>query len=105
MHPVKRRSSIKEAFRRFGVRHFAALDKVIEETGGEGLTITVRIETARRAGTFYDFSDKFGASVGEAAELLRRAAGLGCRTRTGLSRRVPMSGAARLRRGARPRGR
>jgi ornithine decarboxylase len=88
MHPVKRRSSIKDAFRRFGVRHFAVdhadeLDKVIEETGGEGLTITVRIETARRADTFYDFSDKFGASVGEAAELLRRAAGLGCRTGLG----------------------
>jgi ornithine decarboxylase len=85
---VKRRSSIKEAFRRFGVRHFAVdhageIDKVIEETGGEGLTITVRIETARRADTFYDFSDKFGASVGEAAELLRRAAGLGCRTGLG----------------------
>ncbi|MGH6917077.1 MAG: type III PLP-dependent enzyme, partial [Geminicoccaceae bacterium] len=87
MHPVKRRSSIKEAFDRFGVRHFAVdhgdeLDKVIEETG-EGLTITVRIETARRADSFYDFSDKFGAGVGEAADLLRTAAGLGCRTGLG----------------------
>jgi ornithine decarboxylase len=84
MHPVKRRSSIKEAFGRFGVRHFAVdhadeLDKVIEETGGAGITVIVRIETARRADTFYDFSDKFGAGLGEAAELLRRAAALGCR--------------------------
>jgi ornithine decarboxylase len=88
MHPVKRRSFIKEAFHRFRVRHFAVdhadeLDKVIEETGGEGLTITVRIATARRADSFYDFSDKFGASVEEAADLLRTAAALGCRTGLG----------------------
>jgi ornithine decarboxylase len=84
MHPVKRRSSIREAFHRFGVRHFAVdhadeLDKVMEETDREALTITVRIKTARRADSFYEFSDKFGASVEEAADLLRTAAGLGCR--------------------------
>lgn len=88
MHPVKRRSFITEAFHRFRVRHFAVdhadeLDKVIEETGGAGLTVTVRIATPRRADTFYDFSDKFGASVAEAADLLRTAAGLGCRTGLG----------------------
>jgi ornithine decarboxylase len=88
MHPVKRRSFIREAFHRFGVRHFAVdhadeLDKVIEETGGEGLTVTVRIETTRRADSFYDFSDKFGASIGEAADMLQTAAGLGCRTGLG----------------------
>jgi ornithine decarboxylase len=88
MHPVKRRGSIKEAFGRFRVRHFAVdhadeLDKVIEETDGEGITIIVRIGTARRADSFYDFSDKFGADVGEAAELLRRAEALGCRTGLG----------------------
>jgi ornithine decarboxylase len=88
MHPVKRRSSIREAWGRFGVLHFAIdhadeLDKVVEETNGEALTIIVRIKTAGCASSFYDFSDKFGAEVEEAAALLRTVAGLGCRVGLG----------------------
>jgi ornithine decarboxylase len=85
MHPVKRRAAIRAAFDRFGVRHFAVdhpdeLDKVVEATGGVGLTVIVRIEAGRSARTFYDFADKFGAEVGDAAQLLQAAAGRGCRT-------------------------
>ena len=88
MHPVKRRSSIREAYRRFAVRHFVVdhayeLAKVIDETGGVGLTIVVRIATAPHGRSWYDFSGKFGADVDEGAELLRDVAGLGCRTGLG----------------------
>ena len=86
MHPVKARSVIQSAYRVYGVRSFAVdhmseLEKVIEETGGgEGVEIVVRLETPAVEGVMFHLASKFGASCGDAAEILRAAAARGLAT-------------------------
>ena len=82
MHPVKARAVIKTSHDVYGVRHFvidhpSELVKVIDETGGEGVAIIVRMATPH-AGAAYDLSSKFGASPALAAELLRAVSDAGC---------------------------
>ncbi|NNG04797.1 MAG: type III PLP-dependent enzyme [Inquilinus sp.] len=77
MHPVKSQRSIEEAYFHYGVRSFAVdhpdeLEKLLEVTGGRDLTVVVRVQTPRNMAVF-DLGGKFGASVEEAAELLRAA--------------------------------
>jgi ornithine decarboxylase len=84
MHPVKGRAVIRSAYRIYGIRHFVVdhpneLDKVIEETGGKGLTIVVRIWTPPDESTTYHLAAKFGAQPDVAAELLKAAAQRGCK--------------------------
>ncbi len=85
MHPVKTRAVIKSAYTVYGIRHFVIdhqneLVKVMEETGGKGVIIVVRIATPRAEGTLYHLAAKFGAPLPAAAELLRAATEQGCRT-------------------------
>ncbi len=84
MHPVKGRAVIRNAYRVYGIRHFVVdhpseLDKVLEETGGKGLTIVVRIWTPPDESTTYHLAEKFGAQPDEAADLLKAAAERGCK--------------------------
>lgn len=86
MHPVKSRAAIASAYKVYGVRSFAVdhadeLQKVIEETeGGEGVTITVRLETPPVEGVVFHLASKFGASVEEAVEIVKQADGQGLAT-------------------------
>jgi len=85
MHPVKTRAVIKSAYTVYGIRHFVIdheneLVKVMEETGGEGVVVVVRMATPPSEGTLYHLAAKFGAPPPAAAELLRAAAEKGCRT-------------------------
>ena len=82
MHPVKARAVIHSAYEGYGVRHFvidheSELAKVIDETGGEGVAIIVRVATPH-AGAAFDLSTKFGASPALAADLLRAVRDEGC---------------------------
>ncbi len=82
MHPVKARAVIKTAYEVYGVRHYvidhpAELAKVLDETGGEGVTIIVRVATPN-AGAVFDLSTKFGAGPALAAELLQAVRAEGC---------------------------
>jgi ornithine decarboxylase len=82
MHPVKSRAAIHAAYEVYGVRHFvvdhpAELAKVRDETGGEGVTIIVRLATPP-AGAAFDLSEKFGADVALAADLLKEVDTEGC---------------------------
>ena len=76
MHPVKQRGAIREAYYRYGVRHFVLdhpdeLAKIRDETGGApDVTMMVRLATARGAAV-YDLGGKFGAGVAGCADLLR----------------------------------
>jgi ornithine decarboxylase len=84
MHPVKSRAAIKSAFYNYGVRHFAIdhhkeLEKILEETGGEDITITVRIKTLPSEGSLYHLAKKFGTETEEAACLMREAVKYGCK--------------------------
>ncbi len=84
MHPVKARAVIRSAYEVYGVRHFVVdhpneLAKLRDETGGEGVTVLVRIATPH-AGATYDLSTKFGASPALAVDLLREARGEGYQT-------------------------
>lgn len=84
MHPVKARPAIHEAYHRYSVRDFAfdsagELAKILQETVPVGLVgdpptlgLFVRLGLPK-GGAVYDLSGKFGASVEEAAELLRAA--------------------------------
>ncbi|KZD12364.1 hypothetical protein AUP43_16695, partial [Oceanibaculum pacificum] len=77
MHPVKIRPHIKTAEHVYDITHFVVdhmdeLEKVMEETDNEDLTIFVRLATPELGGA-YDLSQKFGATPDEAAALLRRA--------------------------------
>ncbi|MBV9118343.1 MAG: type III PLP-dependent enzyme [Acetobacteraceae bacterium] len=78
MHPVKSRPAIREAWRRQGVRDFVLdtadeLAKILEETeGGEKPGLFVRLAMPK-GGARYDLSGKFGATVEDAAALLRAA--------------------------------
>ena len=85
MHPVKSRAVIKSAYTVYGIRHYvvdhmAELEKVLEVTDGNGLTIVVRLATPPSEGTLYHLAAKFGATPDEAAELLREAGRRGCGT-------------------------
>jgi ornithine decarboxylase len=73
-HPIKPRRSIVQAYKEFGVRdfvvdHVSELDKVLEEVGTE-LTLEVRI-ASDSAHARINFGSKFGATLEEAAVLLR----------------------------------
>ena len=80
MHPVKSRPAIRAAWTRHGVRtfvldHASELAKIVEETGagaGDGLMLVVRIAPPA-SGAVYDLSGKFGATLDDAASLLRAA--------------------------------
>jgi ornithine decarboxylase len=84
MHPVKARPAIRDAWRRFDVSDFALdsldeLHKILQETVPLGLVgepprlgLFVRL-AAPKGAAVYDLSGKFGASVAEAAVLLRAA--------------------------------
>ncbi|MGF1628217.1 MAG: type III PLP-dependent enzyme [Kiloniellaceae bacterium] len=83
MHPVKARAVITAAYRVYGVRHFVVdhrdeLNKVIEETGAQGNTIIVRVNTPPADDALYHLAAKFGAAPDEAAELMKEAAARGC---------------------------
>ncbi len=85
MHPVKGRAVIKAAYSVYGVRHYvidhaSELDKVLEETGGEGVVIVVRVATPPADDTLYHLAAKFGACPALSADLLREADRRGCRT-------------------------
>ncbi len=79
MHPVKPRAAILSAHSVYGVAHWvidhaSELDKLIDVTGpGNGQVVLVRLKT-KSFGAEYELSDKFGASVQQAAELLERVA-------------------------------
>ncbi len=78
LHPVKNRRAIRRAYTEYGVRIFVTdtmteLTKILEETGhARDLTILVRIAVSCE-GSALPLSGKFGASAGEAAEILRVA--------------------------------
>ncbi|HEX2113522.1 MAG TPA: type III PLP-dependent enzyme [Alphaproteobacteria bacterium] len=78
MHPVKSRAAIREAYARHGVRDFVLdsfdeLTKIRAETDEAGdLGLIVRLALPK-GGAAYDLSGKFGASVEDAAALLRAA--------------------------------
>jgi ornithine decarboxylase len=85
MHPVKSRAVIKSAYQVYGVRHFVVdhsseFEKVMEETGGEGITIVVRLTTPPAENTLYHLASKFGAAPAEAVKLLKAADAQGCKT-------------------------
>lgn len=83
MHPVKGRAAIHAAFEQYGVTDFAfdssdELEKILQETVplglvGEPPTLGLFLRLAVAQGGAYDLSGKFGASVAEAAALLRLA--------------------------------
>ena len=81
MHPIKTPEAIREAYYRYGVRHFVLdcedeLYKIIRETGlATDLKLHVRLALPKNTGASIDFSSKFGATPMEAAQLLRK-----CRT-------------------------
>ncbi len=84
MHPVKARPVIRTAYEVYGVRHYvidheSELAKVLDETGGEGVTIFVRLATPD-TGDAYDLSSKFGAPPALAADLLREVRNEGFQT-------------------------
>ena len=83
MHPVKARSAIRVAFaagvRDFVLDHTDELIKLVAETGApDELGLIVRIAPPP-SGAVYDLSGKFGATVEDAAELLRAARPLAAR--------------------------
>ncbi len=87
MHPVKSRGAIKTADEVYQVEHFVIdtmeeLHKVLDEAGGEGLAIIVRIATPS-AGAAYDLSAKFGAKPAEAVEMLQAIKAEGVRAGIG----------------------
>jgi len=76
MHPVKSRAVISMAYRAYGVKcfvvdHPAELAKVLDATGGEGVSIVVRLKTPV-VQALYNLSAKFGAEPDVAAQLLRQ---------------------------------
>jgi ornithine decarboxylase len=84
MHPVKSRAAIKSAYSNYGIRHFAIdhqneLEKILEETGGDGVVIMVRIKTPPSEGSLYHLAKKFGAEPEDAAYLLTEAVNFGCK--------------------------
>lgn len=84
MAPVRPLGDAEEAYRRFGVRHFAldsvdelgALHAAVDQPGG--VTLYVRLRT-KPEGAMFELSSKFGVPPAEAAELLDRVCALGFR--------------------------
>ena len=78
MHPVKSRRAIARAYHDYGVRTFVLdsedeLEKILDETGrARDLTLMVRL-TVSNDGASLPLTAKFGASAGEAPDLLRKA--------------------------------
>lgn len=83
-NPVKAFEAIEESWRRYGVRSFALdefseLDKIQRATEGDpGVLYTVRFKLPH-VGAAYDFGSKFGATAGQAAELLQAIKRAGAR--------------------------
>lgn len=83
MHPVKARGAIAAAYHNHGVTDFALdsadeLEKILQETVPVAAidappTLGLFVRLAVPQGGAYDLSGKFGASVEDAAALLRRA--------------------------------
>ncbi len=83
MHPIKSRAVISMAYRAYGVKcfvvdHPAELAKVLDATGGEGVSIVVRLKTPK-VEALYNLSAKFGAEPELAARLLRQVQDEGLR--------------------------
>jgi ornithine decarboxylase len=84
MHAVKARSAIAEARHEFGIRHFvvdhaAELDKLRQVLRSADIVVMVRLAASSERVKF-DLSNKFGASVEDAAALLDAAAANGFAT-------------------------
>jgi len=82
LHPVKARSVIGSAYRIYEVRHFVVdhideVAKIIDETGGEGVQMSVRLATPAGHAAL-DLSTKFGAPPEDAVRLLQEVARRGC---------------------------
>lgn len=82
MHPVKSRAAIRNAYNVYEVRHFVVdhmdeLDKLMHETGGDGLVVMVRMATPY-GGAALDLSAKFGARPAETVEMLKKIRKEGC---------------------------
>lgn len=82
-HPIKSRSSIREAAQRYGVRHFTVdcrdeLEKVAETVASRKIAVHVRI-AVRQNRNSCGFSGKFGAAPEEAVRLLNDAVERGFR--------------------------
>jgi len=76
MHPVKSRAAILSAEQVYGVGHFVVdhpdeLQKVIETTQDDEITLFVRLATSSK-GAVLDLSRKFGATVDQAVAMLDR---------------------------------
>lgn len=83
MHPVKSRAVIRTAYEVYGVQEFvvdhpAELEKVVDATGGEGVSVVVRVKTPESK-ALYNLASKFGAEPDMAADLLREVRKLGLR--------------------------
>jgi ornithine decarboxylase len=83
-HPVKSRSAIQSAHEVYGVQFYAVdhadeLAKLRQETHGAPVTAMIRLKTAPGYAV-HELSTKFGATVEQAAALLRQARGIGMAT-------------------------
>lgn len=85
MHPVKNRAAIAKAWNDFAVRDFSLdsqeeLDKILAITGQAPTDLGLFIRLAMpKSAAAYDLSGKFGATLEQAVELLRRARPLAAR--------------------------
>ncbi len=83
-NPIKASEAIAEAYQRHGVRSFAVdeqseLEKIRAATGGDSsVCYTVRFKLAHN-GAAYDFGSKFGATIEQAAKLMRSIVAIGAR--------------------------
>lgn len=82
MHPVKARSAIAEAHRRYGVRHFVVdhrseLQKIHEVIGADRESVIVVRLAVDHPSAVFDLSSKFGTSTDEAIKLLAEIEHLG----------------------------
>lgn len=84
MHPVKSRRAIRDAYARYGVRHFVVdhpheLHKLFDECPARDITLVVRLKTVPDSRTVYDLSTKFGCDDDTAVALLGAIEAAGCR--------------------------
>lgn len=76
MHPVKAPEAIREAYFRYGVKHysldsFAELEKIMAATNmADDLTLHLRLDVSSKS-AFYSLAGKFGIKAEEAAPLLQ----------------------------------
>ncbi len=79
MHPVKAREAIAESYHMHGVRSYVLdcqdeLYKILQETSYAGdLTLMIRLAITDQDSSVFALAGKFGASVQEAAELLKQS--------------------------------